>query len=376
MESHEHRLIAWMLTLGEYPQEELTWQAVHRTHRTYMGKSETTTTLHTANCTEAIGTGVQELQMAARDFAGVHLCRTCALQPVAPTADQDELKAILLGAHGLHRVWNWTVTVADDNHVLVGRWNSALHAGVVADVAEQLHRELDGIDVAKLASLKAKTEQMLNETSQRFPSSRMATLEGAIREAAASMMFFSDVAGDKAELQGHYNDVQQVFYQWLNRTRTLGSPDLAAAEIVDDPRFAALADVGVGITALLESWRVGYHEASAKREPVYFFASGIPSGIHGVPRSARDHIIATGLRHHDTVWGYGELPRIVVEWLARPAGDKETKVRHLDVDHTADLETDVFVMALQLMRENQALRLEDMSELRTPEGALTAAILL
>ena len=376
MNSHEHRLIEWMLGLGEYPQGELTWQADHRVSRTYSGKTETNTTLHAPKCEEILVAGAQEMQMAASGFAGVHLCRTCALRPLAPGASSAEIKELLHAAHGLHRVWTWTETAASTDHVLVGRWNSALHAGVFSDVAVELHRELDRINIPALASLKQKTEEHLRTTAECFPSSRKATLEAAIREAAASVLFFSDAVGDKTVLGAKYNDVQELFYHWLSRTRLLGSPDRAAEETVTDPRFTALAEAGVGIEELLENWREKHHEASANREPAYFFASGLPSGLHGIPRSARDHLVATGLRHRDQVWGYGELPRVVVEWLTRPAGEKDTKVRMLDVEHSENLETDVFVMALQLMRENQSHRADEQSDLRTPEGALTAAILL
>jgi hypothetical protein len=376
MQSHEHRLVGWMIERGEFPNEERTWHAVHRRSSSYGTPTESTTVHSHTSCPEIEGNGTQEMRIEGEGLAGVHLCRSCVLGPISPQAGIEELKQLTLDAHGLHRIWLWTEVAQDTDHVLVGRWNSALHAGVVQDVVTELRSSLDRIDAPGLASLQAKTEAYLEETALRFPASRQTSIEGAIREAAAAAMFFSDISGSRDILNGRYNDTQEVFYQWLLRTRVGGNPERAAAEIIEDPRAVALAEAGIDIAGLLDTWVHAHRENVARRDTVFFFASGLPSGIYGVPRSARDHIIAAGLRHRDKVWGYGELPRIVVEWLAKPAGDKETKVMNLDVEHAEGIDADIFAMALQLMRETQSNLGDRDNELRTPQGALAAAIQL
>ena len=376
MQSHEHRLVGWMIERGEFPTEERTWYAVHRSSSSYGTPAQSTTVHSRPTCPEIENDGTQEMQIDGEGLAGVYLCRACVLGQIAPKAGLEELKQLTLDAHGLHQVWLWTELAQDTNHVLVGRWNSALHAGVVQDVATELRRNLDRLDAAALATLKAKTRAHLETTAARFPANRQTSIEGAVREAAAAMLFFSDISGSRETLKERYNDAQEVFYQWLLRTRIGGDPERAAADIIEDARAVALAEAGIDIAGLLELWVQAHRETSTRRDTVFFFASGLPSGLHSVPRSARDHIIANGLRHRDTVWGYGELPRIVVEWLAKPAGDKETKVQLINIEHAEGLESDIFAMALQLMRETQSNYDDRDNELRTPQGALAAAIQL
>lgn len=329
-----------------------------------------------ATCAQIRG-GLQELQMSADAVSVDHyLCDDCLLGHLDPLADMDQLKIMARAAYSYHRIGHWADTADSTFHVISGRTYPALHGAIVNDIHPQLRVELDRIELLTvLDPLRDVLTARLDALVAAHPYNPTAALKEAVCS-AVRWKFRDETSKDiyTRQLKDHHNMVQSLRDQMITRVNGPGEIRRIAADIRREneeferelPEFAMI----------LEYWIELFELAYQMTNPRFFSCNSITLYHHSVPRGPRDWIVGYGLRASTHVWGLGELPAILVEYLAanqRP-NDKQVAVHEINIEHTT-LETDQWEVAIGLWKEHMRFSRSEFP-LADPAQAILAAVTL
>jgi len=374
MSTHENRLLAWMFAHGLHRDDVLEWHMItYKDTNVSWGKPRNF--VHAdPNCPSIQGKDSTPVLLRIEEALNHDVCSNCSLEHFHAAANEDERKQLVQEAHGLHQAALWAELASSSDHVLIGRSSAALHAMVVDEVAHHTLKRVSRCEHPALRAMKELVTGLCHEALRALPYSPAK----ALNDATLLAIKHRTRRGISNQLYGYslkdnYDKVYDLFAEWLDSIEAVDEGAEKLEQLLDSPAGQLLTEKGVPLEEIAAQWRGNYLEASTMTGPAYFFASGLPSGLHSVPRGCRDQLIKLGLRGRDTVWGAGVLPRIVILWLADSKGDRETRVHLLDVEYTKDLDQDIVATAIFLMRESQSGQSDTY---RKAEDAVAAALLL
>lgn len=374
MSTHENRLLAWMFEHGLHQDDVLEWHMVTYGEDKRSWVKPRNLVHADPHCPSLQGKDSVPAQLRISDALAHDLCSSCSLEHFHRATTEEERKQLVQEAHGLHQAAVWMELASNSDHVLIGRKSQALQSMVVDDVARHVLVRVSRNEHPALRPMRELVTGLCHEAMRVFPYSPERAVSDAVLLAVKHRVGRNITNHLYAyALKDNYDTVRDLFATWLGSVEELGQGVDALKKLLDGPTGRELTEKGVPLQEIAAKWQDDYLEASAMTGPAYFFASGLPSAMHSVPRGCRDQLVALGLRGRDTVWGAGVLPQVLITWLADSKGERETRVNLLDIEYTRDLDQDTVTTAIFLMRESQSGQSDTY---RKAEDALAAALLL
>jgi len=284
------------------------------------------------------------------DPDGTWLCADCTLSGLDPDADHTTLRS---EAWELVTAATWLDAATSTFHVVAGEKRPALHAAIVHDTVAHFEGKLAAHPPhPALASARNEMDRRLASATERFPYDPAKVTTEALREAVRWTVYqeldrkFWSI--EPLTLRG--GPLRGILTAWLD-----GSTDVPSAHARMDAlrsEHQEFFDENPAAVDATEMWLTTFEAHAARTGLRYYSCGGLSSGMHSVPRTAREHLLRSGIRITEGPWGFGVLPEIVIEWLAGIAGEKCAKAHLLDGAYH-ELDDDQWMIAMALWKEHR-----------------------
>jgi len=342
---------------------------------------ETQGLAHAVASCRAGGRGAVDTGTARIGFAQMaeshYFCQTClpqALDPgLAPTAAADLFREV----HALRRLSTMIEQAGSTFHVIVGRDYPALHGAVVEQVRNGIAPEL-----AKPAThpLHRRLQRILSERLDAVSTALPYDEDAALGEAVllAARWRFEQFRANDLFRRGlkHHSDWVRELGDVLSRsvTRTGQAHEVAEALLTGNAALAAELPV---LGEILRSWADVIDGALRDDAPTFFACGGIPGMVGAplaVPRTANGWIARQGIRVSRHHWGLGEMPKVLLEYVAWSCRNSELhgNIEIIDTAHE-HLSEDAWQTAGALWTEHMNLRRNETLYANPGEAILAAA---
>ena len=313
-------------------------------------------------------------RMAASDVvAGYFLCEQClpVLLGLPLDGSGEETLRIL---RGLKRTAERVELAGSTFHVMPAEQHPALHAAVVHDVAPRLRRAAAAAagDHRFVTLVKETIIDSVDELEKAHPFDAEAALNDAVLVAARWK--FSELRRRNLfdlKLKDDYDAVHTLGMALAGSVGKPGEAQAAAERLLAENRELAQRVPVLG--ELLASWADTFDAYLRDSEPSYFVCGGLSDHPDVVPRNAHNWLIQQGLRARHSVWGIGEMPRIVREYLTYVTAtvERSTRVSAAEAPYR-ELTDDQWSVAMQLWCEHKDMPRSEYP-LADPAQAITAA---
>lgn len=298
-------------------------------------------------------------------------CLPLALDPSLLPDTAAELHRQLLG---LQRTGMLVEHAGSTFHVITAKEYPALHAAIVHDVEPHLRREL-GKDVDHPIYDRARTAigRELDELVAALPYDAAAALDEAILLAARwRFVEFRHRDLFERKLKEHSDPVRDLGNRMLESVRRPGQAHDVAERLVNEN--AGLVTELPSLSGILLAWADVLDGALTDTAPTYFASGGMPMGLNSVPRSPLRWILWHGVRAHHHHWGLGELPKVLLEYVAHACRNSSLNgnVSIIDVPYEP-LSEEAWLTADALWKEHMHLRRDEVLYAHPGEAILAAA---
>jgi hypothetical protein len=301
------------------------------------------------------------------------LCESClpALLGLPLDGSGEETVRIL---RGLKRTSEQVELAGSTFHVMQAEQYPALHAAVIHDVAPKIRRAAAGAtgDHPLVVTVKETIRRSVDELEKAHPFDADAALRDAVL-VAARWKFSELRRGDLFDLKlgNDYDAVQTLGVALAGSVRKPGEAQTAASRLVDENRELTQRVPALG--GILSKWADAFDAYLRDTALAYFVCGGLSDHPTVVPRTAHTWLIQHKLRAQHSVWGIGEMPRIVREYLTyvTATAERSTRVSAAEAPHQ-ELTADQWSVAMQLWCEHKNLPRSEYP-LADPAQAITAA---
>lgn len=251
------------------------------------------------------------------------LCDACLPQALDDSLDADQATSLHRELLALRRTALLVEDAGSTFHVVIGREYPALHAAIVGDVEPHLRREL-GKNVTHPIYEQARVA--VSDELDTLVASRPYDAGAALEEAillAARWRFARFRTQDLFErgLKEHSDPVSAIGERMLESVRRPGQARDVAETLVS--QNAELAEKLPELGEILRNWADVLDGALRDTVPTYFASGGLPLGFTSVPRTAIRWMVWHGVRAHHHHWGIGELPKVLLEYVAHSCRTSE-----------------------------------------------------
>lgn len=301
-------------------------------------------------------------------------CESCLPQALDPSLAPHAAAELHRQLLGLQRTGMLVENAGSTFHVVIAKEYPALHAAVLHDVEPHLRREL-GKDVGHLLYDRARVVVAgeLDGLVAALPYDAAAALDEAIL-LAARWRFVEFRHRDLFErrLKEHSDPVRDLGTRMLESVRRPGQAHGVAERLVNEN--AVLAAELPSLSGILRAWADVLDGALTDTAPTYFASGGLPMGLNSVPRSPIRWILWQGVRAHHHHWGLGELPKVLLEYVAHACRNSspDGNVSIIDVPYEP-LSEEAWLTADALWKEHMHMRRDEVIYAHPGEAILAAA---
>lgn len=301
-------------------------------------------------------------------------CDACLPQVLDPSLEPAQAANLFRELHGLRRTSMLIEHAGSTFHVVIAEEYPELHAAVVNDIEPHLRRELVrdvGHPIYDLVRTAVGSE--LDDLVAALPYDEAAALDEAVLLAARwRFMEFRHRDLFERRLREYSDPVRDLGTRLLESVRRPGEAHAVAERLVDEN--AGLATELPSLSGILRAWADKLDGALRDTAPTYFAAGGLPMGLNSVPRTAVRWILWYGVRAHHHHWGLGELPKVLLEYVAHLCRTNRLNgnVSILDVPYEP-LSEDAWLTADALWKEHMDLRRDEVLYAHPGEAILAAA---
>jgi hypothetical protein len=301
-------------------------------------------------------------------------CDACLPHALDVSLDPTQAGNLFRGLHGLQRTSRLVEHAASTFHVLTATEYPALHAAIVNDVEPHLRRELDNrIEHPLYEQAHVAVRLELDALVARLPYDPQAALEEAIL-LAARWRFVEFQYNDLFEraLKEHSDPVKRLGACMLNSVRRAGQAHDVVERLIHEN--AALAAELPSLGEILRTWADVFDEALNDTAPTFFASGGLPLGLTSIPRTAVRWMVWHGVRAHHHHWGIGELPKVLLEYIAYSCRTSELSgnVEILDTPYEPLCE-EAWLTANALWKDHMNQRRDEVLYSHPGEAILAAA---
>jgi len=319
--------------------------------------------------------GEESTPMGFEEAAEQHLiCETCLPQALDPSLEPEQAGRLLRELLGLQRTGMLIEHAASTFHAVNAKEYPALHAATVNDVLPHLRRELEkSVGHAIYEKARTSVSLALDAVVASLPYDEQSACNEAILLAARwRFVEFRQKDLFERKLKEHSDPVRELGTRLLESVRGPGQAHAIAERLVLE--HAALAAELPSLGGILRSWADVLDEALNDTAPTYFAAGGLPLGLTSIPRTAIRWMVWHGVRAHHHHWGIGELPKVLLEYVAYSCRTSEMKgnVEIIDAPHEP-LSSEAWLTAGALWKEHMNMRRDEVLYAHPGEAILAAA---